>query len=221
MAAESAADAPDWLGACRRSAGAIREMLDDRPTIAERVKETGTRGEGGDRTLQIDEAAEDVVFAELDELYAAGARFTAVSEERGVVEFGSRRRARRDRPDRRLAQRQARAAAPRALDRGRRRPDAWPTSCSASYRTSGPTRSGWRGAAGARSSTACRWTRRSASAATARRQARGARRRVRRPALGRQSADALARPRTGCARSGRSRCRSARSPPPASTRWRR
>src|SRR4051794_21062394 len=81
-------DAPDWLGACRRAADAIREMLADRPTIAERVKETGTRGEGGDRTLLIDEAAEDVVFAELERLHADGARFTAVSEERGKVEFG-------------------------------------------------------------------------------------------------------------------------------------
>src|ERR1700742_2979397 len=81
--------APDWLGACRRSAEAIRVMLEDRPTIAERVRETGTRGEGGDRTLLIDEAAEDVVFAELQKLHDAGARFTAVSEERGIVDFGS------------------------------------------------------------------------------------------------------------------------------------
>jgi len=89
MAAESPADAPDWLGACRRSVAAISTMLHDRPTIAERVIETGTRGEGGDRTLEIDQAAEDVVFAELRRLYDAGARFTAVSEERGVVDFGS------------------------------------------------------------------------------------------------------------------------------------
>jgi myo-inositol-1(or 4)-monophosphatase len=63
MAADSA---PDWLGACRRSADAIRAMLSENPTIAERVKETGTRGEGGDRTLLIDAAAEDFVFAELE-----------------------------------------------------------------------------------------------------------------------------------------------------------
>ena len=83
-----AADSPDWLGACRRSAEAIRAMLAERPTIAERVLETGTRGEGGDRTLQIDAAAEDVVFAELSKLHDDGARFTAVSEERGVISFG-------------------------------------------------------------------------------------------------------------------------------------
>jgi myo-inositol-1(or 4)-monophosphatase len=80
---------PDWLGACRRASAAIQAMLSDRPTIAERVKETGTRGEGGDRTLLIDEAAEDVVFKELDALHAAGARFMAISEERGIVDYGS------------------------------------------------------------------------------------------------------------------------------------
>src|ERR1700754_2599526 len=88
MAADSAPDAPDWLGACRRAAAEIADMLTSRPTIAERVRETGTRGEGGDRTLLIDQAAEDVVFAELDKLHAAGARFCALSEERGVVHFG-------------------------------------------------------------------------------------------------------------------------------------
>jgi myo-inositol-1(or 4)-monophosphatase len=79
---------PDWLGAARAAAVGIRELLAARPTMAERVVETGTRGEGGDRTLVIDEAAEDIVFAELERLHAAGARFTAVSEERGTVEFG-------------------------------------------------------------------------------------------------------------------------------------
>src|SRR3954454_3210870 len=87
MGSASDLRAADWLGACRRSVGAIRGMLGDHPTIAERVRETGTRGEGGDRTLLIDEAAEDVVFGELDKLHAAGARFTALSEERGVIDF--------------------------------------------------------------------------------------------------------------------------------------
>src|SRR3954468_8639619 len=81
--------ADDWLAACRRAVDQVRTMLDARPTIAERVKETGARGEGGARTLLIDEAAEDAVFAELGQLHDAGARFTAVSEERGVVDFGS------------------------------------------------------------------------------------------------------------------------------------
>jgi myo-inositol-1(or 4)-monophosphatase len=63
-------------------------MLAERSTIAERVIETGTRGEGGDRTLEIDALAEDAVFAELQVLYDGGARFTVVSEERGTVDFG-------------------------------------------------------------------------------------------------------------------------------------
>jgi len=79
---------PDWLGAARRAAEATSAMLAQRPTIAERVVETGERGEGGDRTLEIDAAAERAVFAELERLHDDGARFTVVSEERGEVDFG-------------------------------------------------------------------------------------------------------------------------------------
>jgi myo-inositol-1(or 4)-monophosphatase len=81
--------AADWLGASRAAARGLREVLREHPTSRERVIETGTRGEGGDRTLVIDERAEDVVFAQLDALHAAGARFTAVSEERGIVDYGA------------------------------------------------------------------------------------------------------------------------------------
>jgi myo-inositol-1(or 4)-monophosphatase len=80
--------AADWLGACRAAAEGLREVLAGSPTSAERIEETGTRGEGGDRTLVIDAQAEAVVFAQLDLLHAAGARFTAISEERGVVDYG-------------------------------------------------------------------------------------------------------------------------------------
>jgi myo-inositol-1(or 4)-monophosphatase len=52
------------------------------------VVETGDQGGGGDRTLVIDAAAEDAVFEQLQRLHDAGARFTAVAEERGVVDFG-------------------------------------------------------------------------------------------------------------------------------------
>src|ERR687894_652219 len=79
---------PDWLGASRRAASALRSMLAERTTMAQRVIETGTRGEGGDQTLEIDALAEEAVFAELARLHEAGARFTVVSEERGTVEFG-------------------------------------------------------------------------------------------------------------------------------------
>ena len=79
----------DWLGASRRSAAALRTILHEKPTTADRVHETGTTGEGGDQTLIIDADAEAAVFKELDALHAEGARFTAVSEERGEVDYGS------------------------------------------------------------------------------------------------------------------------------------
>jgi myo-inositol-1(or 4)-monophosphatase len=78
----------DWLTACRSAVQGLREVLVEHPTSRERVVETGDRGEGGDRTLVIDEQAEDAVFAQLDALHADGARFVAISEERGVVSYG-------------------------------------------------------------------------------------------------------------------------------------
>jgi myo-inositol-1(or 4)-monophosphatase len=78
----------DWLGACRRAVQGLRDVLVEHPTSTERVIETGERGEGGDDTLVIDAAAEDAVFAQLELLYEEGARFTAISEERGRVDFG-------------------------------------------------------------------------------------------------------------------------------------
>ncbi|MDP9400208.1 MAG: hypothetical protein M3P39_04490 [Actinomycetota bacterium] len=87
MPAATVLDA-DWLGACRRAVEGLRGVLHDHPTSAERVVETGERGEGGDQTLVIDAAAEEVVFGELDRLHAAGARFSALSEERGHVDYG-------------------------------------------------------------------------------------------------------------------------------------
>jgi myo-inositol-1(or 4)-monophosphatase len=78
----------DWLGAARRAAQALGAILAENPTTAQRVVETGERGEGGDRTLEIDAAAERAVFAELERLHDDGARFTVVSEERGTVDYG-------------------------------------------------------------------------------------------------------------------------------------
>lgn len=62
-------------------------MLREHPTTSERAVGAG-RGEGGDESLLIDRAAEDVVFAQLDRLHARGLRFTAISEERGEVDYG-------------------------------------------------------------------------------------------------------------------------------------
>lgn len=88
MSSPSDALRPDWLGACRRAVEGLREVFADHPTSRERIAETGDTGEGGDQTLVIDSEAEDAVFAQLDALHAAGARFTAISEERGVIEYG-------------------------------------------------------------------------------------------------------------------------------------
>ena len=72
----SALDA-DWLGVCRRAAGGLERMLADAPTTAERALETGTRGKGGDRTLEIDHDAEQLVLDQLDVLRDEGYQFVA------------------------------------------------------------------------------------------------------------------------------------------------
>jgi myo-inositol-1(or 4)-monophosphatase len=78
----------DWTAICHRVVTAQRAIFEEVATSAERTVYEGV-GEGGDRTLEIDRRCEDVVFAELDALAAAGASFVAVSEERGEVAFGA------------------------------------------------------------------------------------------------------------------------------------
>jgi myo-inositol-1(or 4)-monophosphatase len=78
----------EWLGACRRMVAAQQELFDATRGIAARTVYEGV-GEGGDRTLAIDRRCEDIVFAELERLHAAGHDFTAISEERGEIAFGS------------------------------------------------------------------------------------------------------------------------------------
>ena len=65
----------------------IAAVLEQHPTTVDRSVVVGL-GEGGDRTLVIDAAAEDEVFAQLGRMHAAGHDFIAVSEERGEVAFG-------------------------------------------------------------------------------------------------------------------------------------
>jgi myo-inositol-1(or 4)-monophosphatase len=77
-------DSTDWLGFCRRAAGAARDAVQAYATTAERAVETG-RGEGGDTAYVIDRAAEDAVFREIE---ALGVPVLAVSEERGEVGIG-------------------------------------------------------------------------------------------------------------------------------------
>ncbi len=88
MGASEEALAPDWLGACRTITARMAEMFGEHPTTAQRAVETG-RGEGGDQALVIDRAAEQIVFDALDAFHAAGHRFTAISEERGTVDYGA------------------------------------------------------------------------------------------------------------------------------------
>ena len=160
-------------------------MLADAPTTAERAVETGTRGSGGDRTLVIDDVGRDVVFAELERAPRRRAiAFIAISEERGEIDFGdSDVRVIIDPIDGSLNAKRG-LAAPRPVDRGRRRPRRWPTSSSVTCTTSGR-----RGVVGA--TRRGRVPRRRAAGPGARRAARprrpprGARDRVRRSALGR------------------------------------
>jgi len=85
-AAASALDA-DWDAICARIVAAQQRIFDEVRGIEERTTYEGV-GQGGDHSLVIDRRAEDEVFAELDQLAAAGASFVAVSEERGEVQFG-------------------------------------------------------------------------------------------------------------------------------------
>jgi myo-inositol-1(or 4)-monophosphatase len=78
----------EWLEAFRRAAKAQREIFDRHQGIAARTEYEGI-GEGGDRTLVIDRLCEDAIFVELERLHEAGHEFTAISEERGTVTFGS------------------------------------------------------------------------------------------------------------------------------------
>ncbi len=72
----------------RRCAEAQRALFDADKTIAGRTVYEGV-GVGGDNSLALDLRCEDIVFAELDKLAGeASEGFTAISEERGDVQYG-------------------------------------------------------------------------------------------------------------------------------------
>lgn len=77
----------DWLAFCRGAAGAVRRVLEELPTRAEREPAVGA-GEGGDETTAVDAAAESAVVARLEQLAARGDGFLLVSEELGERAFG-------------------------------------------------------------------------------------------------------------------------------------
>jgi myo-inositol-1(or 4)-monophosphatase len=74
-----------WLDTCRACVAEIRSVLVHLPTREER-EPVLRRGEGGDDTTAIDQAAEDAVVARLAE---RGGDFELVSEELGTRRFGS------------------------------------------------------------------------------------------------------------------------------------
>lgn len=75
----------DWLELCRGCVRDIEAVLERLPTRAER-EPVLRRGEGGDDTTAIDQAAEDAV---VERLAAAGESFVLVSEELGTRTFGT------------------------------------------------------------------------------------------------------------------------------------
>jgi myo-inositol-1(or 4)-monophosphatase len=78
----------DWLGACRRAVEKVEQVMAGYATTSERRVGTG-RGAGGDESLVFDRGAEDAIFTELEALAGEGAQFTAISEERGEVDYGN------------------------------------------------------------------------------------------------------------------------------------
>lgn len=73
-----------WLDTCRLCVADIRAVLERLPSRIEREPVLG-RGEGGDDTTAIDQAAEDAV---VERLAATGESFVLVSEELGERVFG-------------------------------------------------------------------------------------------------------------------------------------
>jgi myo-inositol-1(or 4)-monophosphatase len=78
----------EWISACRRAVEVQRRIFSEHQGIEARTQYEGV-GEGGDHTLVIDRLCEDAIFDELERLHEAGHEFTAVSEERGSVNFGN------------------------------------------------------------------------------------------------------------------------------------
>jgi myo-inositol-1(or 4)-monophosphatase len=76
----------DWLSCCRRIVERQAELFAQTDTVAERHRYEGV-GEGGDHTLVLDRQCEDIVFEEMEKLAGSDLAFTAISEERGTVQF--------------------------------------------------------------------------------------------------------------------------------------
>src|ERR1700693_1585329 len=78
----------DWIELFRRPGAGVRgAVLPIAGTEAGRVQVCV--GPGGDTTMEVDRAAEAVVFAELEALAGRGESFSVLSEESGLRTFGA------------------------------------------------------------------------------------------------------------------------------------
>ena len=78
----------DWLGLCRRSAEGLRLLLDEAPTSRRARRRDGGRRRGRRPHARDRPPGRGRRLRRAAGLHDAGARFTAVSEERGIVDFG-------------------------------------------------------------------------------------------------------------------------------------
>jgi myo-inositol-1(or 4)-monophosphatase len=78
---------PAWLPIFRAIAAEIRATI---PPLAgtPRGREEVGLGAGGDRTIYLDQLAEEIVVRHLEQAYRSGARFRLISEELGERDFG-------------------------------------------------------------------------------------------------------------------------------------
>jgi myo-inositol-1(or 4)-monophosphatase len=78
---------PDWLPIFRAIAAEIRATI---PPLAgtPRGREEVGLGAGGDRTIYLDQLAEEIVVRHLEQAYRSGLRFRLISEELGERDFG-------------------------------------------------------------------------------------------------------------------------------------
>lgn len=87
--ANEGAGTSDWLRELERIGSLVREQIEPMLGTAEGGEEVGVVGAGGDRTLAIDQRAEDIALDELTRLAGRGWRCSVLSEEAGLVDLGA------------------------------------------------------------------------------------------------------------------------------------
>jgi myo-inositol-1(or 4)-monophosphatase len=78
---------PAWLPIFRAIAAEIRATIPPRAGTPQGREEVGL-GAGGDRTIYLDQLAEEIVVRHLEQAYRSGLRFRLISEELGERDFG-------------------------------------------------------------------------------------------------------------------------------------